>query len=175
MGEWEWLVWPVASYPRPMDVDRRTEIAAVSTALLDDLQEVVVAGWAGPASPAKAQRVQALGSAVASRAALEALLTIFEQGDLDERALTHTRESVLAGTSTLDEADELLRTIRVVGVGWLTELLADRIGLTHEERFQMQREASVLGSELLGRREKPEPQVIDALLAELERSAPDLR
>lgn len=158
-----------------MDADRRTEIATVSAALLDDLHEQVVASWIDLWPTARAQRLRIVGGAAASRAALEALLTVFEQGDLDEHTLEHARATVLAGTSTLDEADELLRTIRVVGVGRLTELLADRIGLTHEERFQLQHEASVLGLELLPRREEPQPRVIDALLAELERSGPDLR
>ncbi|MGH8898317.1 MAG: hypothetical protein ACRDZ4_15180 [Egibacteraceae bacterium] len=158
-----------------MNVDRRAEIATVGALLLDDLQNEVVASWVGLWPASRAQRLRTLSGAAASRAALEALLIIFEQGDLDERTLEHTRARVLAGTSTLDEAEELLRTIRVVGVGRLTELLADRIGLTHEERFQLQREASVLGPELLGRREEPEPRAIDALLAELERSGPDLR
>ncbi len=133
-----------------------------------------MASWVG-LWPAKALRLRTLGGAVASRAALEALLALFEQGDLDECTLEHARGWVLAGTSTLDEADELLRTIRVVGVGRLAELLADRIGLTHDERWELQREASVLGPELLGDREEPGPRVIDALLAELERSGPDLR
>lgn len=143
-------------------------------ALLDGLQEEIVASWEG-IWPARAPRLRTSGGAVASRAALEALLTLFEQGDLDECTLEHARARVLAGTSTLDEADELLRTIRVVGVGRLTELLSDRIGLTHDERRELQREASVLGLELLGGREEPGHRVIDALLAELERSGPDLR
>jgi hypothetical protein len=158
-----------------MNADRRAEIAAAGAALLDCLQEEVVASWVGLWPSGRADHVQTLGGMTASRAALEALLVVFEQGDLDERTLKHTRAMVLAGTSTVDEADELLRTIRVVGVGRLTELLAERIGLTHEERFQLQHEASVLGPELLGRREEPEPWAIDALLTELERSGPDLR
>jgi hypothetical protein len=164
-----WSTW------KAMNADRRAEIAAVGAALLDCLQEEVMASWVGLWPVERAQRLRTLGGTAASRAALEALLTVFEQGDLDERTLEHTRATVLAGTSTVDEADELLRTIWVVGVGRLTELLVDRIGLTHEERFQLQHEASVLGPELLGSREEPEPRVIDALLAELERSGPDLR
>lgn len=134
-----------------------------------------MSSWLGLWPAARAQRLQTLRGAAASHAALEALLIVFEQGDLDERTLEHTRAMVLAGTSTMDEADELLRTIRVVGVGRLTEVLVDRIGLTHEERFQLQHEASVLGPELLGLREELEPRMVDALLAELERSGPDLR
>jgi hypothetical protein len=158
-----------------MNADRRAEIATVGAMLLDDLQEEVVASWVGTWPAPRAQRLGTLSGAAASRAALEALLTVVELGDLDERTLEHTRRMVLKGTSSSDEANELLRTIRVVGVGRLAELLADRIGLTHEERFQLQHEASVLGPQLLGCREEPEPRAFDALLAELERSGPDLR
>ncbi len=159
-----------------MNTDRRAEIAAVGTALLDDLHKEVVASWTDlwPASSSWSSEV-ALRAQAAGRVALEALLTVFEQGDLDEPALERVRAHVLAATSTLDEADELLRTVRVVGVGYLGDLLAERIGLSHEERWELHREACVLGSELLGRREEPEVWAIDALLAELERSGPDLR
>jgi hypothetical protein len=159
-----------------MDTDRRAEIAAVGTALLDDLHEQVVASWAdlwpaaGSWSPQATMRARAAG-----RTALEALLTVFEQGDLDEPTLERVRTSVLAATRTLDEADELLRTVRVIGVGRLGDLLIERIQLSHEERWELQREASALGPALLGQREEPEARAIDALLAELERSGPDLR
>lgn len=139
--------------------------------LLNDLHKEVLASWVDlwPAATSWT-RVRA-----ASRVTLEALLVVFEHGDLDEYTLERVGERVLAGTSTLDEANELLRAIQVIGVGRLTDLLADRIGLTHEERWELQREASVLGPALLGLHEAPEAWAIDALLADLERSGPDLR
>jgi hypothetical protein len=151
-------------------------VAAVGATLLDDLQREVVASWTDlwPAArswtPERAELARA-----ASRVALEALLTVFEQGDLDEVTLGRVRNSVLAATDSFDEADDLLRTVRVIGVGRLGDLLAGRIQLTHEERWELQREATALGLDLLGKRDEPEPRVIDELLTELERSGPDLR
>ncbi len=159
-----------------MDADRRAEIAAVGTALLDDLQAEVIASWADVWPAASSWSFEATERArAASRTALVGLLTVFEQGDLDEPTGARVRADVLAATSTFDEADELLRTVRVVGLGLLSDLLAERVQLTLEERWVLQREASALGPELLGRREEPEPRLIDALLAELARSGPDLR
>ncbi len=144
--------------------------------LLDGLHEEVVASWTDlwPASGSWPPEMTARAR-VAGRTALEALLTVFEQGDLDEPALERVRAHVLAATSTLDEADELFRTVRVIGVGRLSDLLADRIGLSVEERWELQREAGALGPQLLGHREQLETGAIDALLAELRDSGPDLR
>jgi hypothetical protein len=144
--------------------------------MIDDLQREVVASWTDlwPAArswtPDRTERARA-----ASRTALEALLTVFKQGDLDERTLGQVRTSVLGATESLDEAAELLQTVRVIGVGRLGDLLADRIQLSHQERWELQREASALGPEILGLREEPEARAIDALLEELERSGRDLR
>ena len=143
--------------------------------LLDDLHEEMVASW-----PDRTERAR-----TACRIALEALLTIFEQGDLDERTLERVRSAVLTATSSPEEADELLRAVRAIGVGRLGDQLADRIQLSHEERWELQREASVLGPELLGLRKGPEASArgpgtadvggLGTLLEELARSGPDLR
>lgn len=156
-----------------VDLHRRREIAATSAALLDDLLVEVLAGWAEGSAPGGAPHVSEHVRS-ASQAALQALVTVFEQGDIDEAASEQVRDRVLAATADPDEADELLRTIRIIGVGRLGDLLTERIKLTAEERWLLQREAWAIGSQLLGRREAPDPQTVEELLAELAREEVDL-
>ncbi|MDQ3973103.1 MAG: hypothetical protein M3276_01965, partial [Actinomycetota bacterium] len=74
-----------------------------------------------------------------------------------------------------DDTEQLVRSVRVVGVETLAGSLAATIGLSHDERWQLQREASGFCEALLGIHEELDPAAYDALLAELQRSGPDLR
>ncbi len=151
-------------------------MAAVGAALLDELEEAIASSWVDllPAAagwgPAATTRARA-----ASAAALRGLLTVFEQGDLDDRSWAEVRDEVYAGgRATPDEAAELLRTVRIVGVEVLADRLSYYLGLTHDERWQLQREASAFCAQLLGTRDELDATAVDTLLAELERSGPDL-
>ncbi|MGH3665700.1 MAG: hypothetical protein ACRDU8_06375 [Egibacteraceae bacterium] len=160
-----------------MDTARRGQIAARSEAMLVDLERAVRESWTDlmPASstwpPASQQRARA-----ATKAALEGLLATFEQGDLDDRTWTELRDVVFAhGHATPEEAADLLRAVRIVAVDLLAQRLAADIGLTHEERWQLQRETSAFCADLLGVREEIDSSAVDQMLAELERTGQDLR
>jgi uncharacterized protein YgfB (UPF0149 family) len=159
-----------------MDAQRRSLISKVGAALLPELEEVVTESWNdlmpaaahwGPVATQRAKR--------ATAAALRGLLAAYEQGDLDDRSWELLRRDVLGrGYATAHEAEDLLRTVRIVGVELLTERLSHYIGLTHDERWLLQREASTFCERLLGGREEVDAEALDSLLAELERSGPDL-
>jgi hypothetical protein len=159
-----------------MDASRRSLLARVGTALLDELEEAVAESWHdllpaaaswGPAATQRAKR--------ATAAALRGLLHAIEQGDLDDQAWDALRREVMgSGYATPDEVAELLRSVRIVGVELLSDRLGYYIGLSHDERWQLQREASAFCDRLLRTREELHPQALDELLAELERTGPDL-
>ncbi len=160
-----------------MDAARRSQVVSAGATLIGRLQRAMVDSWgdllpaASTWSPAAHDRAQ-----MASSAALRGLLTVYEQGDLDDRSWDELRDMVLAqGHATPDEAAELLRVLRIVGVELLAERLKEMVGLNHDERWELQREASAFCAELIGAREELDAASVDAMLSQLERSGPDLR
>ena len=159
-----------------MDAPRRTQVAAVGAALLEEMEEAVVDSWRDMLPVAATWRPDELARArAASGAALRGLLVAFQQGDLDDQSWTELRDAVFAhGRITHEEAADLLRSVRIVGVEVLADRLSYYIGMAHEERWQLQREASAFCLTLLGNREELDPATFDQLLLELQRSGPDL-
>ncbi|CAN5601776.1 hypothetical protein BH23ACT7_BH23ACT7_04390 [soil metagenome] len=160
-----------------MDTQRRAVIASGGAELLEELHADVVASWVDLLPASATWEADALARAHrASRAALAALLVVFEQGDLDDRSWDRVRTEVLAyGHASPEEAEELLRTVRIAGVERLVDLLDEGLRITQQERWELQREASAFVQELLGRREEIDAAAFDAMLADLERSGPDIR
>lgn len=159
-----------------MDAARRTQVAAVGVALLPEMEEAVIDSWRDMLPAAALWRPDELGRAkAASAAALRGLLVAFQQGDLDDRSWSEVRDAVFAyGRISHEEAADLLRSVRVAGVEVLAERLTHYIGMAHEERWQLQREAAAFCLTLLGNREELDPSTFDQLLDELQRSGPDL-
>jgi hypothetical protein len=159
-----------------MDASRRTQVAAVGAALLDEMQDAVVESWGDMLPAAASWRTDELARAkAASAAALRGLLVAFQQGDLDDQSWTQLRDAVFAhGLISHEEAADLLRSVRIVGVEVLADRLSYYIGMAHEERWQLQREAAAFCLTLLGNREELDPATFDQLLDELERSGTDL-
>lgn len=159
-----------------MNTERRAEIAAATRSVLPRLQRAVTASWPDllPASDGWRQASMRRARA-ASRAALEGLATALEQGDLDDQSWERIRHVVHGqGHASSDEAGELLRTVRVVGVDALADELAGLVGLAEQERFALQREAAVYCERLLGDAEEMDQRAYDEMLAVLEREGPDL-
>jgi hypothetical protein len=159
-----------------VNADRRSQIAAVGLALLGDMQDAVVESWADmlPASSTWRPDERARAEA-ASGAALRGMMTAFQQGDLDDRSWTDLRDVVFAsGHISPDEAADLLRAVRIVGLEVLADRLVQDVGMVHEERWQLQREASSFCMTLLGNREELDPSRFDQLLSDLQRSGPDM-
>lgn len=159
-----------------MDADRRTEIAQAADAMLPELQEAVMDSWRDlvPASTGWTSASRARAER-AARAALSGLVEMLAQGDLEDRAWERTRALLFAeGHATSDEVEDLLRSVRVVGIELLAERLAHERGLTNDERWQVQQEASAFCEQLLGTREELDENTFDEMLTALERSGPDL-
>ena len=159
-----------------MDAARRTQIAAVGAALLGEMEEAVAESWADMLPVATTWRPDERARAeAASAAALRGMLKAFQQGDLDDRSWSDLRDVVFGhGHISVDEASDLLRSVRIVGIEFLADRLAHYIGVTHEERWQLQREASSFCLTLLGSREELDPSTFDQLLSDLQRSGPDM-
>lgn len=159
-----------------MDAARRTQVAAVGSALIAEMEEAVFDSWKDMLPAASQWRPDEVARAkAASSAALRGLLTAFEQGDLDDQSWTRLRDVVFGhGRISHEEASDILRSVRVVGIEVLAERLTHYIGMAHEERWQLQREASAFCLTLLGAREELDPSRFDQLLADLLRSGPDL-
>jgi hypothetical protein len=159
-----------------VDAARRTQVAAVGAALLGEMEAAVEDSWSDMLPAAQSWRPDERSRArTASRAALRALLTAFQQGDLDDQTWADLRDVVFAhGRISHEEASDLLRSVRIVGVEVLADRLTHYIGMAHEERWQLQREASAFCLTLLGNREELDPSTFDQLLHDLERSGPDL-
>lgn len=160
-----------------MDAQRRSQIAERGRKLLPELHRAVVDSWpdllpaAADWSPQSARRARR-----AALAALEGILLAIEQGDVSDRTWKRLRDEVFAHEKGgRDDAEQLMRSVRVVGVETLARSLAATIGLSHDERWQLQREASGFCEALLGIHDELDPAAYDALLAELQRSGPDLR
>ena len=159
-----------------MDAERRTQIAAVGAALVGEMEDAVVESWDDmlPASaqwrPEEVERAKA-----ASSAALRGMLVAFQQGDLDDRAWAELRNVVFGhGRISFEDASDLLRSVRIVGIEVLADRLIHYIGMAHEERWQLQREASSFCMTLLGSREELDPSTFDQLLSDLQRSGSDM-
>lgn len=159
-----------------MDAARRTQVAAVGSALLGEMEEAVVDSWKDLLPASASWRPDELARArAASGAALRGMMTAFEQGDLDDRTWAQLRDTVFGhGRISQEEAADLLRSVRIVGLEVLAERLTYYLGMAHEERWQLQREASAFCLTLLGNREELDSSTFDQLLDDLQRSGPDL-
>lgn len=159
-----------------MNAERRTQIAAVGAALLGEMEEAVVDSWSDMLPAAAHWRADELARAKAAcAAALRALLVAFQQGDLDDQSWADLRDVVFGhGHISHEEAADLLRSVRIVGVEVLADRLSTFIGMAHDERWQLQREASSFCQTLLGNREELDPSTFDQLLSDLQRSGPDM-
>lgn len=147
----------------------RTLLPAVHRAVTESWPDLLPgsADWSGAA------RKRARASV---KAALEGIEQLVVQGDLDDRTWERTRTLVHgSGHAGREEVAELLRSVRVVGVEVLADGLEDSAGLTHAERWDLQREISAYCDELLGEDEELEQGAYSETLAELERSGPDIR
>ena len=140
------------------------------------MEEAVVDSWRDMLPAAALWRPDEMARArAASAAALRGLLVAFQQGDLDDQSWADVRDAVFAyGRISHEEAADLLRSVRIVGVEVLAERLSYYIGMAHEERWQLQREAAAFCVTLLGNREELDPSTFDQLLDDLQRSGPDL-
>ncbi len=148
----------------------------MGTAVLPELEAAVVDSWRDMLPASASWRPDELARAkAASSAALRGMLTAFEQGDLDDQSWGDLRDVVFGhGRISHEEAADLLRSVRIVGLEVLADRLAHYIGMTHDERWQLQREASAFCLTLLGDREELDPSTFDQLLDDLQRSGPDL-
>lgn len=161
---------------RGVDHDRRLELARLAEAHLPSLHQAVVESWrdlmpvAATWSPEERRRAHAAAEAV-----LQGLVVVFAQGDLEQASWQRTREVLYGrGHATPEEVDELLRTVRVVGVENLLQRLEEEAGLDSEERWALQLEAHTFAEQLHHSRDEVDAATVDALLIELESSGPDL-
>ncbi len=160
-----------------MELNRRVEIAAAGVDLLDEVQATVEQRWMEiqPASrdwsPAARERARA-----AVRTAVTGMLTVFVDGDLDDRGW-HTTLAAIRGDGEFDatRTADLVRMVRTVAVELLLHRLTQTVGLTHDERWELQRRASVYCEELLGTGEEVPAEAVTALLSELRASGTDVR
>jgi hypothetical protein len=156
-----------------MDARRRSEIAACGRAVLPSLQQAVVESWLDLIPSSQRWRPEALQRAhLASNRAVEDLIDSFEQGDLDDRAWYELRQAVLPHGGLI--ASELLRAVTIVAVEGLCEALDRTTGVTHDERWQLNQEASAFSQRVLGPEEDLEGSREQTLLSELQRRGPDL-
>lgn len=160
-----------------MDHARRLAIARHGSAQLDAILDAIERSWV-ELLPAAAtwdapRRQQAREAA---RTALLGILDTVVQGDLDDATWRRTRRAVYGGGRTShDEAAELVRSVRVVGVELLADTLERGVGLSQDERWELQRQAAIYVEDLLGDRPEISSEAVDALLGELSESGPDLR
>lgn len=159
-----------------MDADRRERLASATVALVGELERAVVESWPDLLPLASTWTVAERGRArEAVRAVLEGIAGVIAHGDLDDRTWQRIQRTVLAdGRATQDEADALLRTVRVPGVELLLQRLDDVVGLTGDERWTLQVQAGWLCDQLTRQRDESDPAALHRLLAELERDGPDL-
>lgn len=160
-----------------MNAQRRGQIAQLGRDMLPELHQAVIDSWPDLLPAAADWSAEGVRRARrAARAALEGILVTIEQGGVEDRAWKRLRDDVLGhGHMTRDEVDELLRSVRIVGMDALADRLSATIGLSHDERWKLQREASGFCEDLLGTRDELDPGAYQEMLAELLRSGPDLR
>lgn len=159
-----------------MNTDRRRQLAQAIAGLLPQAHKAVTESWPDlmPVSltwgPTSMRRARA-----SARAVLDGVVALMVQGDLDDRAWERTRSLVHAeGHATPEEVAELLRSVRVVGVEFLADRLEDSVGLSHAERWELQREISAYCDDLLGEEHEAESDAFTETLAELHHSGADL-
>lgn len=160
-----------------MNADRRAELAEAIRGLLPAAQRAVTESWPDLLPVSATWSGAATKRARASvKAALDGIVPLMVQGDLDDQAWERTRHLVHgSGHAEREEVAELLRSVRVVGVEVLADGLEEHAGLTHAERWDLQREVSAYCDNLLGEDEELEQGAYSETLAELERSGPDIR
>jgi hypothetical protein len=160
-----------------MRAERRVELAAVTRRVLPDLLEHIAASWRWlvPSSPGWSRNAHERARE-AARATLEGLATILEQGDLNEHGWERVSNALAGeGHATPIEQEELLRSVRVVGLERLNDILVAEAGLTRDERWTLQQETAGYIETLMGGREEPGEEAYRTMLAELEGRGPDLR
>lgn len=156
-----------------MDAHRRSELARAAAACIPQVSAAVVSSWADLLPASEGWREEARARAMAaSDAAVGALPTIIRQGDLDDRDWHQLRQLVLPHGHLI--ASEILRAVVIQGVEQLADELVRDVGLTHDERWQLQQEVSTFAETLLLERSEPDVAAYDRLLTELQRSGPDL-
>jgi hypothetical protein len=156
-----------------MNAERRSELAAHARHALPMARAAVVDSWKDLIPAAASWRPEVIERGrIASNAAVEGLVGLLEHGDLDDQTWHAIRQVVLPHGYLV--ASELLRAVVIVGVQVLAEELTRSSGLTQDERWQLQQEASAFCRSLLGEQEEPDATAYDALLAELERAGPDI-
>lgn len=160
-----------------MNAERRRRLADAIAALLPQAHRAVTESWPDlmPVSqswgPTSMRRARA-----SARAVLDGIVPLIVQGDLDDQAWERTRTLVHAdGHASAAEVAELLRSVRVVGVEFLADRLEEDEGLSHAERWDLQREISAYCDDLLGEEREPESDASTETLAELQRSGADIR
>jgi len=160
-----------------MNAERREQLAQAIEGLIGVAHKAVVASWPDLMPVANTWRPASVKRAKASaRAALEGIVPLVIQGDLDDRSWDQTREVVWGqGKASREEVAELLRSVRVVGVELFGEHLEETVGLTHAEHWSLQQLISSYCDDLLGDHEEVEGSAYTETLAELEQSGPDIR
>lgn len=164
------------AYDSVMDPERRNQLATAALGIVPELERIVADAWPDliPASLSWSAAARRRANN-ATRAALEGIVTIFQQGDLDDRTWASTRDTIFAhGAATPEEAEDLLRSVRVVGVEAMVEHLGSHYGISPDERWTMQREADAFCAQLRDEPDQIDPAAIDDLLAVLEADGPDL-
>lgn len=165
------------AYRNGMNAPRRRQLGDAIASLLPHAHRAVTDSWPDlmPVSltwgPTSMRRARA-----SVRAVLDGIVPLIVQGDLDDQAWERTLQTVHAdGRATREEVAELLRSVRVVGVEMLADLLEEQAGLTHGERWELQREISAYCDDLLGQDREPERDAYIETLTELHASGPDIR
>lgn len=159
-----------------MDAHRRQLLATTAMALLPELERAIIESWQDLLPVAAAWTVAERGRArEAIRAVLEGVAGIIAQGDLDDRSWEHIRSLLLAhGRTPPEEAEALVRSVRVPGVEVLLHRLDDAVGLSGDERWTLQVQVGWFCDQLTREREEFDPKALVRLLADLERDGPDL-
>lgn len=160
-----------------MDHDRRLALAAITRGYSSTIHNAVTDSWpdlmAVASTWTEPQRERAHAAVDAT---LQALAEMLVQGDLEEREWRRVLHLVHGeGRATPEEIDDLLRTVRVVGVERLLAVLERHAGLTTDERGVLKRQVDDFTDRLHRPRDEVQLERLDALLARLEADGPDLR
>lgn len=159
-----------------MDAQRRQVLASTALSLLPELERVIIDSWRDLLPAAAAWTVAERGQArEAIRAVLRGVAGVIAQGDLDDRTWDDIRALVLAGgRAAPEEAEPLVRTVRVPGVEALLHRLDEEVGLSGDERWTLQVQIGWFCDQLTRDREDFDPQAMQELLGDLEHDGPDL-
>lgn len=159
-----------------MDPARRTLIAAAARDAIPDLERGVVESWSDtwPASNGWSAERRRRATA-AARVTLEGIVTVFQHGDLDDRSWASARESIYARVSTNpDDADELVRSVRIVGIDALLRYLGTSLRISPDERWTFEQSADAFCSQVRGAPDDIDPAAIDQLLTTMQAESPDI-